>query len=179
MFEGRYLQEELEYIWDYSKKTGFAQYINDDNKEWIRNSIVNYGFTTVQQAIKRALYKRDKSEKKYTNGMVIREFKQQLYLLTVDEAKLEKIKAYIEGKKLNEKQLEEWEQLEKNQLEKYYSFNNFEERDRSKDSDYISYEDIENKLLGWEDDIEAPEAKLTNKIIIYKNGIEIGSNLTE
>ena len=59
------------------------------------------------------------------------------------------------------------------------SFNNFEERDRSKDSDYISYEDIENKLLGWEDDIEAPEAKLTNKTIIYKNGIEIGSNLTE
>lgn len=35
MFEGRYLQEELEYIWDYSKKTGFAQYINDDNKECI------------------------------------------------------------------------------------------------------------------------------------------------
>lgn len=146
----RHIEDELQYIWDYSKKTGFAQYITEDNKEFIKNNVVYHGFVVVQQAIKRTMYKRDKSEKEYTFAMVIREFKQQLYLLTVDEEKLEKIKAYIEGKKLNEKQLEEWKQLEKNQLENYYSFNNFEERDRSKGSDYISYEDIENKLLGWD-----------------------------
>ena len=146
----RHIEDELQYIWDYSKKTGFAQYITEDNKEFIKNNVVYHGFVVVQQAIKRTMYKRDKSEKEYTFAMVIREFKQQLYLLTVDEEKLEKIKAYIEGKKLNEKQLEEWKQLEKKQLENYYSFNNFEERDRSKGSDYISYEDIENKLLGWD-----------------------------
>lgn len=146
----RHIEDELQYIWDYSKKTGFAQYITEDNKEFIKNNVVYHGFVVVQQAIKRTMYKRDKSEKEYTFAMVIREFRQQLYLLTVDEEKLEKIKAYIEGKKLNEKQLEEWKQLEKNQLENYYSFNNFEERDRSKGSDYISYEDIENKLLGWD-----------------------------
>lgn len=146
----RHIEDELQYIWDYSKKTGFAQYITEDNKEFIKNNVVYHGFVVVQQAIKRTMYKRDKSEKEYTFAMVIKEFKQQLYLLTVDEEKLEKIKAYIEGKKLNEKQLEEWKQLEKNQLENYYSFNNFEERDRSKGSDYISYEDIENKLLGWD-----------------------------
>ena len=146
----RHIEDELQYIWDYSKKTGFAQYITEDNKEFIKNNVVYHGFVVVQQAIKRTMYKRDKSEKEYTFAMVIKEFKQQLYLLTVDEEKLEKIKAYIEGKKLNEKQLQEWKQLEKNQLENYYSFNNFEERDRSKGSDYISYEDIENKLLGWD-----------------------------
>lgn len=146
----RHIEDELQYIWDYSKKTGFAQYITEDNKEFIKNNVVYHGFVVVQQAIKRTMYKRDKSEKEYTFAMVIREFRQQLYLLTVDEEKLEKIKAYIEGKKLNEKQLQEWKQLEKNQLENYYSFNNFEERDRSKGSDYISYEDIENKLLGWD-----------------------------
>ena len=146
----RHIEDELQYIWDYSKKTGFAQYITEDNKEFIKNNVVYHGFVVVQQAIKRTMYKRDKSEKEYTFAMVIKEFKQQLYLLTVDEEKLEKIKAYIEGKKLHEKQLQEWKQLEKNQLENYYSFNNFEERDRSKGSDYISYEDIENKLLGWD-----------------------------
>lgn len=150
MFEGRYLQEELEYIWDYSKKTGFSRCVTNDNKDWIRSCIVNYGFIVVQQAIKRTLYKSNTSDKKYTNGMIIREFKQQLYLLTVDEAKLEKIQAYREGKKLNQKQLEEWKEREKKQLESYYNFNNFEERDRSKNSDYLSYEDIENRLLGWE-----------------------------
>ena len=81
----RHIEDELQYIWDYSKKTGFAQYITEDNKEWIKNNVVYHGFVVVQQAIKRTMYKRDKSEKEYTFVMVIREFKQQLYLLTVDK----------------------------------------------------------------------------------------------
>lgn len=71
----RHIQDELQYIWDYSKKSGFVKYITEENKEWIKNNIVYHGFVTVQQAIKRTMYKRDKSDKKYTDGMVIREFK--------------------------------------------------------------------------------------------------------
>lgn len=143
----------MQYIWDYSKKTGFAQYITEDNKEWIKNNVVYHGFVVVQQAIKRTMYKRDKSEKEYTFVMVIREFKQQLYLLTVDKDKLERIQAYREGQKLYQKQLEEWKAFEKQQLEKFLDvekFNNFEERDRSESSSYMSYEEIEYQLLGWD-----------------------------
>ena len=149
----RHIKDELQYIWDYSKKTGFAQYITEENKEWIKNNVVYHGFVVVQQAIKRTMYKRDKSEKEYTFAMVIREFKQQLYLLTVDKEKLERIQAYREGQKLYQKQLEEWKAFEKQQLEKFLDvekFNNFEERDRSESSSYMSYEDIEYKLLGWD-----------------------------
>lgn len=149
----RHIEDELQYIWDYSKKTGFAQYITEDNKEWIKNNVVYHGFVVVQQAIKRTMYKRDKSEKEYTFVMVIREFKQQLYLLTVDKDKLERIQAYREGQKLYQKQLEEWKAFEKQQLEKFLDvekFNNFEERDRSESSSYMSYEEIEYKLLGWD-----------------------------
>ena len=149
----RHIKDELQYIWDYSKKTGFAQYITDENKEWIKNNVVYHGFVVVQQAIKRTMYKRDKSEKEYTFAMVIREFKQQLYLLTVDKEKLERIQAYREGQKLYQKQLEEWKEVEKQQLENFLNaekFNNFEERDRSENSSYMSYEDIEYKLLGWD-----------------------------
>lgn len=149
----RHIKDELQYIWDYSKKTGFSQYITEDNKEWIKNNVVYHGFVIVQQAIKRTMYKMDKSDKEYTFAMVMREFKQQLYLLTVDEAKLEKIQAYREGKKLNEKQLEEWKEFEKQQLESSLNvekFNNFEERDRSESSSYMNYEDIEYQLLGWD-----------------------------
>ena len=149
----RHIKDELQYIWDYSKKTGFAQYINEDNKEWIKNNVVYHGFVVVQQAIKRTMYKRDKSEKEYTFAMVIREFKQQLYLLTVDKDKLEMIQAYREGQKLNQKQLEEWKEFEKQQLENFLNvekFNNFEERDRSESSSYMNYEEIEYKLLGWD-----------------------------
>lgn len=149
----RYIKDELQYIWDYSKKTGFSQYITEDNKEGIKNSIVYHGFITIQQAIKRTMYKSEKSDKSYTTGMIMREFKQQLYLLTVDEEKLKKIEAYREGQKLNQKQLEEWKVLENQQMANFLDvekFNNFEERDRSKSSSYISYEDIEYKLLGWD-----------------------------
>lgn len=149
----RHIEDELQYIWDYSKKTGFAQYITEDNKEWIKNNVVYHGFVVVQQAIKRTMYKRDKSEKEYTFVMVIREFKQQLYLLTVDKDKLERIQAYREGQKLYQKQLEEWKAFEKQQLEKFLDvekFNNFEERDRSESSSYMSYEEIEYQLLGWD-----------------------------
>ena len=149
----RHIEDELQYIWDYSKKTGFAQYITEENKEWIKNNVVYHGFVVVQQAIKRTMYKRDKSEKEYTFAMVIREFKQQLYLLTVDKDKLERIQAYREGQKLYQKQLEEWKEVEKQQLENFLNaekFNNFEERDRSENSSYMSYEDIEYKLLGWD-----------------------------
>ena len=145
----RHIEDELQYIWDYSKKTGFAQYITEDNKEWIKNNVVYHGFVVVQQAIKRTMYKRDKSEKEYTFVMVIREFKQQLYLLTVDKDKLERIQAYREGQKLYQKQLEEWKAFEKQQLEKFLDvekFNNFEERDRSESSSYMSYEEIEYQL---------------------------------
>lgn len=149
----RHIEDELQYIWDYSKKTGFAQYITEENKEWIKNNVVYHGFVVVQQAIKRTMYKRDKSEKEYTFVMVIREFKQQLYLLTVDKDKLERIQAYREGQKLYQKQLEEWKAFEKQQLEKFLDvekFNNFEERDRSESSSYMSYEEIEYQLLGWD-----------------------------
>lgn len=149
----RHIKDELQYIWDYSKKTGFAQYITEDNKEFIKNNVVYHGFVVVQQAIKRTMYKRDKSEKEYTFAMVIREFKQQLYLLTVDKEKLERIQAYREGQKLYEKQLEEWKEFEKQQLENFLNaekFNNFEERDRSENSSYMSYEEIEYQLLGWD-----------------------------
>ena len=149
----RHIKDELQYIWDYSKKTGFAQYITEDNKEFIKNNVVYHGFVVVQQAIKRTMYKRDKSEKEYTFAMVIKEFKQQIYLLTVDKEKLERIQAYREGRKLYEKQLEEWKEFEKQQLENFLNaekFNNFEERDRSENSSYMSYEDIEYKLLGWD-----------------------------
>ncbi|CUN88166.1 Uncharacterised protein [Clostridium disporicum] len=149
----RHIEDELQYIWDYSKKTGFAQYITEENKEWIKNNVVYHGFVVVQQAIKRTMYKRDKSEKEYTFAMVIREFKQQLYLLTVDKDKLERIQAYREGQKLYQKQLEEWKAFEKQQLEKFLDvekFNNFEERDRSESSSYMSYEEIEYQLLGWD-----------------------------
>lgn len=149
----RHIKDELQYIWDYSKKTGFAQYITEDNKEFIKNNVVYHGFVVVQQAIKRTMYKRDKSEKEYTFAMVIREFKQQIYLLIVDKEKLERIQAYREGQKLYEKQLEEWKEVEKQQLENFLNaekFNNFEERDRSENSSYMSYEDIEYKLLGWD-----------------------------
>lgn len=149
----RHIEDELQYIWDYSKKTGFAQYITEDNKEWIKNNVVYHGSVVVQQAIKRTMYKRDKSEKEYTFVMVIREFKQQLYLLTVDKDKLERIQAYREGQKLYQKQLEEWKAFEKQQLEKFLDvekFNNFEERDRSESSSYMSYEEIEYQLLGWD-----------------------------
>lgn len=149
----RHIEDELQYIWDYSKKTGFAQYITEDNKEWIKNNVVYHGFVVVQQAIKRTMYKRDKSENEYTFAMVIREFKQQLYLLTVDKEKLERIQAYREGQKLYQKQLEEWKEFEKRQLENFLNaekFNNFEERDRSESSSYMSYEEIEYKLLGWD-----------------------------
>ena len=149
----RHIEDELQDIWDYSKKTGFAQYITEDNKEWIKNNVVYHGFVVVQQAIKRTMYKRDKSEKEYTFVMVIREFKQQLYLLTVDKDKLERIQAYREGQKLYQKQLEEWKAFEKQQLEKFLDvekFNNFEERDRSESSSYMSYEEIEYQLLGWD-----------------------------
>lgn len=149
----RHIKDELQYIWDYSKKIGFAQYINEDNKEWIKNNVVYHGFVVVQQAIKRTMYKRDKSEKEYTFAMVIREFKQQLYLLTVDKDKLERIQAYREGQKLYQKQLEEWKEFEKQQLENFLNaekFNNFEERDRSESSSYMSYEEIEYQLLGWD-----------------------------
>ena len=138
----RHIKDELQYIWDYSKKTGFAQYITEDNKEFIKNNVVYHGFVVVQQAIKRTMYKRDKSEKEYTFAMVIREFKQQIYLLTVDKEKLETIQAYREGQKLYKKQLLNFLNAEK--------FNNFEERDRSENSSYMSYEDIEYKLLGWD-----------------------------
>ena len=147
----RHIEDELQYIWDYSKKTGFAQYITEENKEWIKNNVVYHGFVVVQQAIKRTMYKRDKSEKEYTFAMVIREFKQQIYLLTVDKEKLETIQAYREGQKLYKKQLEEWKEFEKKQLLNFLNaekFNNFEERDRSENSSYMSYEDIEYKLLG-------------------------------
>ena len=90
----RNIEDELQYIWDYSKKTGFAQYITENNKETIKNNVVYHGFVIVQQAIKRTMYKRDKSDKKYTIAMVIREFGQQIYLLTVDKEKLERIQAY-------------------------------------------------------------------------------------
>lgn len=136
----RHIKDELQYIWDYSKKTGFAQYITEENKEWIKNNVVYHGFVVVQQAIKRTMYKRDKSEKEYTFAMVIREFKQQLYLLTVDKEKLERIQAYREGQKLYQKQLEEWKEVEKQQLENFLNaekFNNFEERDRSENSSYV------------------------------------------
>ena len=149
----RHIGDELQYIWDYSKKTGFAQYITEDNKEWIKNNVVYHGFVVVQQAIKRTMYKRDKSEKEYTFVMVIREFKQQLYLLTVDKEKLERIQAYREGQKLYQRQLEEWKEFEKQQLEKFLDvekFNNFEERDRSESSSYMSYEEIKYQLLGWD-----------------------------
>lgn len=149
----RHIEDELQYIWDYSKKTGFAQYITEENKEWIKNNVVYHGFVVVQQAIKRTMYKRDKSEKEYTFAMVIREFKQQIYLLTVDKEKLERIQAYREGKKLYEKQLEEWKEFEKQQLENFLNaekFNNFEERDRSESSSYMSYEEIEYQLLCWD-----------------------------
>ena len=149
----RHIEDELQYIWDYSKKTGFAQYITEENKEWIKNNVVYHGFVVVQQAIKRTMYKRDKSEKEYTFAMVIREFKQQLYLLTVDKDKLERIQAYREGQKLYQQQLEEWKAFEKQQLEKFLDvekFNNFEERDRSESSSYMSYEEIEYQLLGWD-----------------------------
>lgn len=149
----RHIEDELQYIWDYSKKTGFAQYITEDNKEFIKNNVVYHGFVVVQQAIKRTMYKRDKSEKEYTFAMVIREFKQQLYLLTVDKDKLERIQAYREGQKLYQKQLEEWKEFEKQQLENFLNaekFNNFEERDRSESSSYMSYEEIEYQLLGWD-----------------------------
>ena len=149
----RHIEDELQYIWDCSKKTGFAQYITEENKEWIKNNVVYHGFVVVQQAIKRTMYKRDKSEKEYTFAMVIREFKQQLYLLTVDKDKLERIQAYREGQKLYQKQLEEWKAFEKQQLEKFLDvekFNNFEERDRSESSSYMSYEEIEYQLLGWD-----------------------------
>ena len=149
----RHIEDELQDIWDYSKKTGFAQYITEENKEWIKNNVVYHGFVVVQQAIKRTMYKRDKSEKEYTFAMVIREFKQQLYLLTVDKDKLERIQAYREGQKLYQKQLEEWKAFEKQQLEKFLDvekFNNFEERDRSESSSYMSYEEIEYQLLGWD-----------------------------
>lgn len=149
----RHIKDELQYIWDYSKKTGFAQYITEDNKEFIKNNVVYHGFVVVQQAIKRTMYKRDKSEKEYTFAMVIREFKQQIYLLTVDKEKLETIQAYREGQKLYKKQLEEWKEFEKKQLLNFLNaekFNNFEERDRSENSSYMSYEDIEYKLLGWD-----------------------------
>ena len=152
-FKKRHIEDELQYIWDYSKKTGFAQYITEDNKEWIKNNVVYHGFVVVQQAIKRTMYKRDKSENEYTFAMVIREFKQQLYLLTVDKEKLERIQAYREGQKLYQKQLEEWKEFEKRQLENFLNaekFNNFEERDRSESSSYMSYEEIEYKLLGWD-----------------------------
>lgn len=152
-FKKRHIEDELQYIWDYSKKTGFAQYITEENKEWIKNNVVYHGFVVVQQAIKRTMYKRDKSEKEYTFAMVIREFKQQLYLLTVDKDKLERIQAYREGQKLYQKQLEEWKAFEKQQLEKFLDvekFNNFEERDRSESSSYMSYEEIEYQLLGWD-----------------------------
>lgn len=153
MFDERCLRDELQYIWDYSKKTGFSQYITEENKEFIKKNVVHYGFIVVQQAIKRTMYKRDKSEKEYTFAMVIREFKQQLYLLTVDKEKLEKIQAYREGQKLYQKQLEEWKEFEKQQLENFLNaekFNNFEERDRSESSSYMSYEEIEYQLLGWD-----------------------------
>ena len=149
----RYIQDELQYIWDYSKKSGFAQYITEENKEWIKNNVVYYGFMIVQQAIKRTMYKINKSNKEYTAGMVIREFKQQLYLLTVDKDKLEKIQAYKEAQELHKKQLEEWRDFEKYQLENFLDvekFNNFEERDRSESGSYMSYEEIETKLLGWD-----------------------------
>ena len=149
----RHIKDELQYIWDYSKKTGFAQYITEDNKEFIKNNVVYHGFVVVQQAIKRTMYKRDKSEKEYTFAMVIREFKQQIYLLTVDKENLETIQAYREGQKLYKKQLEEWKEFEKKQLLNFLNaekFNNFEERDRSENSSYMSYEDIEYKLLGWD-----------------------------
>ena len=96
---------------------------------------------------------RDKSEKEYTFAMVIREFKQQLYLLTVDKDKLERIQAYREGQKLYQKQLEEWKAFEKQLLEKLLDvekLNNFVERDRSESSSYMSYEEIEYQLLGWD-----------------------------
>ena len=99
------------------------------------------------------MYKKDKSDKEYTIAMVIREFGQQIYLLTVDKEKLERIQAYREGQKLYQKQLEEWKEVEKQQLENFLNaekFNNFEERDRSENSSYMSYEDIEYKLLGWD-----------------------------
>lgn len=153
MFDERCLRDELQYIWDYSKKTGFSQYITHENKEWIKNNVVYHGFIVVQQAIKRTIYKKEKSDKEYTFAMVIREFKQQLYLLTVDKEKLENIQAYREGKKLYEKQLEEWKSFENQQLESYLNaeqFNNFKERDRSESSSYMSYEEIESKLLGWQ-----------------------------
>ena len=116
----RHIKDELQYIWDYSKKTGFAQYITEDNKEFIKNNVVYHGFVVVQQAIKRTMYKRDKSEKEYTFAMVIREFKQQIYLLTVDKEKLETIQAYREGQKLYKKQLEEWKEFEKKTIIKLF-----------------------------------------------------------
>ena len=91
----RHIKDELQYIWDYSKKTGFAQYITEENKEWIKNNVVYHGFVVVQQAIKRTMYKRDKSEKEYTFAMVIREFKQQLYLLTVDKENIRVTVGYL------------------------------------------------------------------------------------
>lgn len=149
----RHIEDELQYIWDYSKKTGFAQYITEDNKERIKKNVVHYGFIVVQQAIKRTMYKKAKSDKEYTFAMVIREFGQQIYLLTADKEKLERIQAYREGQELYQKQLEEWKEFEKEQLKNFLNvekFNNFQERNRSESSFYMSYEEIEYQLLGWD-----------------------------
>lgn len=147
----RYIDEELDYIWDYCKKYDFAKYIKSEQDiENLEKLVVYYGFLEVQQAI-RKINKRDLKYPLIT-------LKDELYKATVDKKELERIPAYRDAmvmeynKKIN-KEIEMFYGKELEKLEeRAKDFNNFQCRDRQVDNEdgYLTFEEIENKLLGWE-----------------------------
>lgn len=155
LLKKRYIQDELNYIWDYCKRTGFIKYIKtEQDAERLKKYIIHYGFTTVQEGI-RKIHRR--KELKYPLHILW----QEMQKLIVTEEELMMIPAYRDAMidKYNKQLKEELLEHEFNMLTKTYvkndtykSFNNFEERDRSQGNNngYMTYEEMETRLLGWE-----------------------------
>lgn len=151
----RNIQDEFDYIWSYCKKTGFTKYIQTKNdQDRLTQYVRHYGFDNVQQAI-RKIHRRNLK-------FPLHILWQELQKLIVDKEELENIPAYRDAmtdrynKKIKEELKEhEYKMMVSSYIDKkdnYKAFNNFEERDRSEGNvdGYMTYEEMESKLLGWE-----------------------------
>ncbi|EKY26592.1 hypothetical protein [Clostridium celatum] len=147
----RYIQDEFNYIWDCCKKYDFVKYIkNDDDAKWLKQLIIHYGFVNVQQCLRKI--------HKWKLTYPLNTLSQELYKMTVDKDELMAIPAYRDAviSQYNEKINKEMNDFYVKQIEefdkKYSSFNNFDSRNRDEGNSegYLTYEEIENRLLGWD-----------------------------
>lgn len=156
----RYLEDEINYIYDYCKKTGFDKYITAEYRNYFESLIIEYGFMDMQQAIRKI--------HKWKMRYPINTLKETLYQMNVDVESLKEIPAYIAVQKerleeIYQKQLQEHH--EKMMIGKDVAFREMEVRQRlGKSYDgYWTFEEIENALLGW-DEIEEDKIKIAKKL---------------